>query len=90
MANTYNGTLNLTGTWQDLAATYTAMANASAWVQNGSTAPILVAFSSSASAPTGGGLLLQSGELVAGTAAHCWARCLAAGATATVALGLTD
>lgn len=76
MSDTYGQDYPVTTSWTDVAAVYTNMAGVAAWVQNRGTLPILVQFSSSASAPTGGGILLSPGDVWSGTAAHCWVKSL--------------
>lgn len=59
-------------TWIDLTTDYPAASGAPSWVENKGPGNIVVAYSSSAVAPTGGGVLLAVGEGTSGTAAHIW------------------
>lgn len=88
MADTYANTIIANSTWRDLTVTYAPSANTSSWVQNRGGKNILVAFSSSASAPNDGGLMLRSAETAIGRAAHIWVKVL--GDTGSVSIGVAD
>lgn len=70
--------LTLNKNWQDLVATYPAMADQPSYIQNKSfntNRDLLVVFTDSAAAPTEAtGLQIMPGGNVKGTAAHIWVR----------------
>ena len=73
--------------WQDLAAAYPPMTSAPAWVANKSAFPVLVAFTSSANAPGGGGAVLAPNAApLYGNATHVWVKSLGGGSTVSVGL----
>lgn len=72
----------------DMAGINPAMAGASAYVQNKGPGPALVAFSSAATAPSAGYILLGAGDMTYGTAAHVYAKTL--NGVGVVAIGTTD
>ena len=88
MADTYTTDYILPTTWTNLTTVYSSMTNTSSWVQNRSNHNILVAYSSSGSAPTGGGLLIRTNDITYGTATYVWAKAL--GQPANLAMGITD
>lgn len=88
MADTYGNDIALTSDWIDLITPFAAIASTSGWVQNNGTTKIRVAFAASATKPVGGGVLLATGEIAFGTAAHVWVRSV--GNTGSCAAGLTD
>ena len=80
--------IKITTDWQDITESAPALAGQYAWVCNQGWSPVLVAFSSSADAPTGGGYYLVAGETAQGTATHIWVRGVSG--TADVSAGLGD
>lgn len=88
MADTFANTIIANSTWQNLAATYTAAANTAAWVQNRGPKNILVGFSSSATPPNDGGIMIRASEIATGTAQFIWVKSL--GDAARVAIGRAD
>jgi len=72
----------------DLTTIFSSMAGVSSYVQNRGSGRLLVAFSSSGSAPVGGYMLVAPGDTVVGTALHIWA--MALNGACTVAMGTTD
>lgn len=62
----------ITSAWKDLTAQDAGLVNALAWVSNRGWAPVLVVFTSSTTAPTGGGYYLKPGDHITGNAAHIW------------------
>jgi hypothetical protein len=78
--NAYGSDIAVSGTWQDLVVIYGAMANSTAWVANKSGGSIVVVFTPSATAPTGGGTILPPNSApLFGSAAHVWVRALGGG-----------
>lgn len=62
----------ITSAWKDLTAQDAGLVNALAWVSNRGWAPVLVVFTSSGTAPIGGGYYLKPGDHITGNAAHIW------------------
>lgn len=88
MADTYNQDYSLPTSWTDLITVYPAMTGNPSWVQNRSNHNIVVSYMSSGTAPTGGGMLLMTNEIIVANAAHIWAKAL--GSNSSIALGLSD
>lgn len=86
MSNTFANTITANSTWQNVATTYTAAANTAAWVQNRGPKNVLVAFSSSASAPNDGGEMLMTNGKTTGTAQYVWIKSL--GDASKISIGL--
>jgi hypothetical protein len=82
MADSINANILIPdATWVDLTATYGTLANAQSWVQNRGANRVVLAYSSSGSAPTAGGYALDPGGTFGGNAAHIWASAPAGPAT---------
>lgn len=73
--------------WQDITALSSDLAGNYSWVSNQGWGPVLVSYTSSAIAPTGGGYYLQPGEKASGTAIHIWVKCVAGSAIVSAGLG---
>ena len=86
-SESYGADIPLTNSPQDLAAIWPTMAGTLAWVHNRGPSHIIVQFSSSPVAPTGGGRTVRPGEDWAGEAAHCWAWTIGNATPSTVAVG---
>ena len=73
MSDSLISDITITTDWVDITATiYPAAANQQSWIQNKGPGQILVAYSSSPTAPTGGGYLMNKGDTFGGNAAHIW------------------
>lgn len=88
MADTYPSDYVLPTTWTDLITIYPQMTGNPSWVQNRSNHNIVVSYSSSGTAPTGGGMLLKTNDIVVANAGHIWAKAL--GSNSSISMGLSD
>lgn len=88
MSDTYSSNITVTTTWQDLATVYTSAAGQQSWVQNKGPGRILVAYSSTATAPTDNiGVIVNGGDLFGGNAAHIWVKALNTPSSVSIGAG---
>ena len=88
MAETYQQDYSVPINWTDLTTVYSSLVNVPSWVQNKSNRNIVVSYTSSSTAPVGGGRLLKPGETIKGTASNIWAKAI--GVASSLAFGVDD
>lgn len=76
MADSYANTIVANSTWSNAAATYPGASSALSWIQCRGPKNILVAYSSSATPPNDGGLMLRPADITTGSAQYIWVKSL--------------
>lgn len=86
MSQMIDGTIAVTGTWQNLVVANPSLANADTILQNYGQGGLRVFYGSSSSEPSGGGITIGVGDLFGGNAANIWVQ--AVGSPTTITVGL--